>query len=70
MPGGLEEGDARFNHVARAVQLMTFCKVSPAFRRGFDREVGVQVAIFALGGRHQFNHLVSGFFQFGVRLLT
>ncbi len=68
--GALEIRHARFNHVPGAVQLMAFGQVRPAFAGGFYREIGVQVAIVALRGGHQFNHLVGGFFQFGVGLLA
>ena len=68
--GGLEEGDTRFNHVPGAVQFVAFGEVGPALLWRFDREICIQIAIFTLGGRDQFNHLIGGFFQPGVRLLT
>ena len=49
---------------------MAFGEVCPALLWRFDREICIQIAIFTLGGRDQFNHLIGGFFQPGVRLLT
>ena len=49
---------------------MAFGEVCPALLWRFDREICIQIAIFTLGGRDQFNYLVGGFFQLGVRLLA
>ncbi|MNC12620.1 hypothetical protein D3C75_603440 [compost metagenome] len=68
--GALEVRHARFNHVPGAVELMAFRQVRPALARGFDREVSIQITIVALGGGHQLNHLVGGFFQFGIGFLA
>ncbi|MNV05175.1 hypothetical protein D3C71_955020 [compost metagenome] len=49
---------------------MAFGEVSPAFPRRFHREVRIQIAIVALGGGHQVNHVVSGFFKLRIGFLT
>ena len=66
----LEEGDSGFNQMTGAVKFMTLRQIAPAFFGRFYRKVSIEIAIFALGGSDQFNHLVGGFFQFGVRLLA
>ncbi len=65
-----EEGDASFNHVPGTVKLVALGEICPALRWSFDREVGIQVAIFALGVSHQFNHFISGLFQLAIWLLA
>lgn len=40
---------------------MAFGEVCPALLWRFDREICIQIAIFTLGGRDQFNHLVGSF---------
>ena len=67
---GLEEGDSGFNQMTGAVKFMTLRKIALAFFGCFYRKVSIEIAIFALGGGDQFNHLVSSFFQFGIRLLA
>ena len=67
---GLEEGDSGFNQMTGAVKFMTLRKIAPAFFGCFYRKVSIEIAVFALGGGDQFDYLVGGFFQFGVRLLA
>ena len=67
---GLEEGDSGFNQMTGAVKFMTLRQIAPAFFGRFYRKVSIEIAIFALGGSDQFDYLVSGFFQFGIRLLA
>ena len=42
--------DRRLDQVARAVQLVHVLEVGPAFSRFLEHEVGVQVAVWLLGG--------------------
>ncbi len=70
LSGSLEIRHARFNHMSGAVQFVAFRQIGPALLGGFHREIGIEITIFALRRRDQFNHLVGGFFQFSIRLLA
>lgn len=49
---------------------MTLGEVGPAFIRCFHCEVRIEIAIFTLGGRHQFNDFIGRFFKFRIGFLA
>ena len=68
--GALKIRHAGFNHMSCAVKFVAFSQVGPALAGGFYRKIGIEIAIFTLRCRDQFNDLVGGFFQFSVRFLA
>ena len=49
---------------------MTLGEVGPAFIRCFHCEVRIEIAVFTLGGRHQFNDFIGRFFKFRIGFLA
>ena len=68
--GGAIKSDSCFKKMPGTVQFMTLCQVSPALTRFFYGIPGIEIAVFTLRLRQQFDRFVSGLFERRVRFLA
>ena len=66
---GVVVSHGTLDEVARAIEFMPVAQIGPAFGRGDDSEMGVQVAVRLLGFGDQLDHTIDKLFQIGIAMV-